>query len=54
MGQLYIGAIPVILLILAALRGRLWAREIRFFTVAAGVALLYALGWYTPVFRVAL
>jgi hypothetical protein len=52
MGQLYIGAIPVILLILAALRGRLWAPEIRFFTVAAGVALLYALGWYTPVFRV--
>ena len=51
MGQLYIGAIPVILLLLAALRGRLWAREIRFFTVAAGVALLYALGWYTPVFR---
>jgi hypothetical protein len=51
MGQLYIGAIPVILLILAALRGRLWAPEIRFFTVAAGVALLYALGWYTPVFR---
>ena len=51
MGQLYIGAIPVILLTLAALRGRLWAREIRFFTVAAGVALLYALGWYTPVFR---
>ena len=52
MGQLYIGAIPVILLILAALRGRLWAPEIRFFTAAAGVALLYALGWYTPVFRV--
>jgi hypothetical protein len=52
MGGLYIGAIPVILLILAALRGRLWAPEIRFFTLAAGVALLYALGWYTPVFRV--
>ena len=51
MGQLYIGAIPVILLILATLRGRLWAPEIRFFAVAAGVALLYALGWYTPVFR---
>jgi hypothetical protein len=51
MGQLYIGAIPVILLTLAALRGRLWAPEIRFFTVAAGVALVYALGWYTPVFR---
>ena len=51
MGQLYIGAIPVILLILATLRGRLWAHEIRFFTIAAGIALLYALGWYTPVFR---
>ena len=51
MGQLYIGAIPVILLSLATLRGRLWAPDIRFFSVAAGVALLYALGWYTPVFR---
>ncbi|MBX9588637.1 MAG: YfhO family protein [Hyphomonadaceae bacterium] len=51
MGQLYVGAIPVILLILAALRGRLWAAEIRFFTLAAGLALIYALGWYTPVFR---
>jgi hypothetical protein len=51
MGQLYIGAIPVILLLMAALRGRLWAAEVRFFTVALGVALLYALGWYTPVFR---
>ena len=51
MGQLYIGAIPLILLLMAAARGRLWAREIRFFTVAAVVALLYALGWYTPVFR---
>ena len=35
----------------AAVRGQLWAREIRFFTCAAAVALLYALGWYTPVFR---
>jgi hypothetical protein len=51
MGQLYIGAIPLILIIMAALRGRLWAPEIRFFTLAAGAALLYALGWYTPVFR---
>jgi hypothetical protein len=51
MGQLYIGAIPLILVLMAALRGRLWASEIRFFTIAAGVALFYALGWYTPVFR---
>ena len=34
------------------IRGALWAREIRFFTVAALVVLLYALGWYTPAFRV--
>lgn len=52
MGQLYIGAMPLILLLMAALRGRLWAGEIRFFTGATGIALLYALGWYTPVFRV--
>ena len=50
MGQLYIGAIPIVLLILAAMRGRLWAGEIRFFTIAVGASLLYALGWYTPVF----
>jgi hypothetical protein len=51
MGQLYIGAIPLILLMMGALRGRLWAREVRFFAVALGIALIYALGWYTPVFR---
>jgi hypothetical protein len=52
MGQLYIGAIPLLLILMGALRGRLWASEVRFFTIAALVALLYALGWYTPVFRV--
>ena len=34
-GQLYIGAIPLLLLPMAALRGQLWAREMRFFTCAA-------------------
>ncbi len=52
MGQLYIGAVPLLLLAWAAATGRLWAREVRFFTVAAVVVLAYALGWYTPVFRV--
>jgi hypothetical protein len=52
MGVLYIGAIPLLLLAAAAVRGQLWAPEVRFFTCAAVVALLYALGWYTPVFRV--
>ena len=32
-------------------RGLLWAREIRFFTVAMVLTLLYALGKYTPVFH---
>ena len=50
MGQLYIGAIPLVLLLTAATRGQLWAREVRFFACAAAVALLYALGWYTPIF----
>jgi hypothetical protein len=52
MGQLYLGAIPALLLLTAALQGRLWAGEIRFFTIGALAALLYALGWYTPVFHV--
>jgi len=53
MGQLYIGAIPLILILMAALRGRLWAGEVRFFTAAAVVALMYALGRYTPLFYAA-
>ena len=52
MGQLYIGAIPVLLLIAGAMRGLLWDREVRFFTLALAFVTLYALGGYTPVFRV--
>src|SRR5262249_61920516 len=33
------------------IRGVAWAREIRFFTIAAAFMLLYALGAYTPAFR---
>ena len=51
MGELYIGALPLLLLDLRRCVGALGA-QIRFFTCAAGVALLYALGWYTPVFHV--
>ncbi len=53
MGQLYLGAIPLLLLIPGAVRGVLWDREIRFFTVAFILITLYALGGYTPFFRVA-
>lgn len=49
-GQLYIGAIPALLLFMATVTGLLWAREVRFFTLALLTMLLYALGWYTPVF----
>jgi hypothetical protein len=52
MGQLYIGAIPVLLLLLAGARGRFLDREARFFAAAFILVLLYALGWYTPAFRV--
>jgi hypothetical protein len=52
MGQLYLGALPLLAIIVLGLaRGLLWARDIRFFTIAAAVAILYGLGWYTPVFR---
>ena len=53
MGVLYIGALPAALIVLGALRGVLWAREVRFFTIAFVVALLYALGRYTPFFQAA-
>jgi hypothetical protein len=51
MGQLYVGTVPILLIAFVALRGELWARDIRFFTLALIVSLLYALGWYTPFFR---
>src|ERR1041385_7922046 len=50
-GQVYTGAlVAVSLLGLALTRGVLWAREIRFFSVAALITLLYALGKSTPLF----
>lgn len=52
-GQLYIGALPVLVLAGGLASGALWKREIRFFTLAAAATLLYALGWYTPFFRIA-
>ncbi|MGD9804435.1 MAG: hypothetical protein AB7E81_18225 [Hyphomicrobiaceae bacterium] len=50
-GQCYVGAIPFLLIAGAAVTGRLWHADIRFFSVAFVVAVLYALGWYTPAFR---
>jgi hypothetical protein len=51
-GQLYAGALPLVALLgLGLLRGWAWSREIRFFSIALVVVLLYALGRYTPAFR---
>lgn len=52
-GQSYIGALPIALLIAGFVRGDLWNREIRFYAIAFLLVLLYALGWYTPFFRAA-
>ncbi len=51
MGGLYIGAAPALLLVCAMVRGWLWEREVRFFSIAAALLLIYALGWYTPGFE---
>ena len=51
-GQIYVGAlVAVAVLGFGMVRGLLWTREIRFFTVAMVLALLYALGRYTPAFH---
>jgi len=53
MGQLYIGAIPVLLILLGLGSGILVRREIVFFTAAFAIMTVYALGWFTPVFALA-
>lgn len=54
MADIYFGALPVIVLLaIGVVRGRLFDREIRFFTIAAIFAILYALGKYTPFFQLA-
>jgi hypothetical protein len=51
-GQIYAGALVFVAVIgFGVVRGILWAREIRFFTVALVLMLLYALGKYTPAFH---
>jgi hypothetical protein len=51
MGVVYIGALPLALLLGGLARGVLWARDVRVFTIALTLCLLYALGRYTPAFR---
>jgi hypothetical protein len=52
MGLLYAGALTfAVVLSFGLIRGVAWAREIRYFTIATVLVLLYALGAYTPVFH---
>ncbi len=53
MSQLYLGAIPALLILIGLGSGVLFRRDIAFFTIALAVMSLYALGWYTPVFKLA-
>ena len=51
MSQLYVGVIPVLLLLTVGIvRGLAWTPEIRFYTVALLAMVVYALGGFTPVF----
>ncbi|MFV0296868.1 MAG: hypothetical protein ACK5JT_12200, partial [Hyphomicrobiaceae bacterium] len=52
-GQSYIGALPLLLILIGTGTGRLWHRDIRYFSFAFLLTVVYALGWYTPFFRVA-
>lgn len=52
MPLVYAGALPILAIIsFGLIRGLAWTREIRFFTIAAALMLLYALGAYTPFFH---
>ena len=52
MGLVYAGALTLVAVVsFGFIRGMAWAREIRFFTIAAMLLLLYTLGSYTPAFR---
>lgn len=53
MGVLYIGVIPALLFLYGLFSGTLWRREVRYVTLAFAAMLLFALGWYTPFFRLA-
>jgi hypothetical protein len=52
MVEIYFGALPAIgILTVGITRGMIAAREIRFFTIAFGMMVIYALGSYTPGFK---
>ncbi len=53
MGQIYIGALPMLLfLTIGVCRGLAWDKEIRYFTLALAAMTVYAIGAFTPIFRI--
>lgn len=50
MGDVYLGALPLLAVLVALMAGALGRREIRYPAVAFVLVSLYALGWYTPAF----
>lgn len=51
MGQLYVGTLPILLVLTAGLaRGVLWEREVRAYVIMMLLLVLYALGVYTPAY----
>jgi len=50
MPLLYAGTLAPVLLVMGTLRGWLWSREIRFFSIVALFAAFYAFGRYSPAF----
>jgi hypothetical protein len=51
MSQIYVGAVPVVLLLTVGfVRGLAWVAEIRFYTLALLAMLAYALGGFTPIY----
>ncbi len=51
MGVMYAGALPIALIVTGAVSGILWRRQVLLFTIALLITALYALGWYTPAFK---
>ncbi|MEJ1159049.1 hypothetical protein [Prosthecomicrobium sp. N25] len=52
MGAIYAGAVPVAaILFLGLARGALWSAGLRYWTVATLLTIVYAIGWYTPLFK---
>lgn len=51
-GQMYVGAVPLLLVLLGIATAILWHRDIRYFSLALAFMLLYGLGKYTPAYAV--